>query len=35
MACLIACFSRKYENYVNGTIRNLKIGNTEIAACMI
>lgn len=35
MAYLIAYFSRKNENYVNGTIRNLKTGNTEIAACMI
>lgn len=35
MACLIAYFSRRYENYVNGTIQNLKIGNTEIAAGMI
>ena len=35
MAELIACFSRKYENYVNGVIRNLKTGNTEIAASII
>ena len=35
MACLIAYFSRKHQNYVNGTIRNRKIGNTAIAACMI
>lgn len=35
MACLIAYFSRKHQNYVSGTIRNLKTGNTEIAACMI
>ena len=35
MACLIAYFSRKNQNYVNGTMRDLKIGNTEIAACMI
>lgn len=32
MAKLILYFSRKDENYVKGTIRNLKVGNTEVAA---
>ena len=32
MAELIAYFSRKYENYVSGEIRDLETGNTEIAA---
>lgn len=32
MAQLIAFFSRADENYVNGAIRNLDVGNTEIAA---
>ena len=31
----ILYFSRAGENYVNGAIRNLEIGNTEIAARMI
>ena len=35
MADLIAYFSRRYENYVNGTIRNLDVGNTEIAAGIV
>lgn len=35
MAELIAFFSRRDENYVNGTLRNLEIGNTEAAAGMI
>ncbi|MGN0144733.1 MAG: flavodoxin [Clostridium sp.] len=35
MAHLIAFFSRKDENYVNGMIKDLEIGNTEIAAGMI
>ena len=35
MAYLIAYFSRKHQNYVSGTIRNLKTGNTEIMARMI
>lgn len=35
MAELIAFFSRADENYVNGMIRNLKVGNTEVAAGMI
>ncbi len=29
---LVAYFSRKGSNYVNGNIVNLKVGNTEIAA---
>lgn len=29
---LIAYFSRKGNNYVNGSIKNLAVGNTEIAA---
>lgn len=32
---LIAYFSRAGENYVNGTIKPLKIGNTEVVANMI
>lgn len=35
MAELIVFFSRADENYVNGTIRNLKMGNTEVAAGML
>lgn len=35
MAALIAYFSRTGENYVNGTIKNLNIGNTEVAAKII
>ena len=35
MAELIAFFSRRDENYVNGVIKNLEIGNTEVAAGMI
>lgn len=35
MSELIVFFSRKYENYVNGEIKNLEIGNTEAAADMI
>ena len=35
MAELIAYFSRKHQNYVNGMLRNLEIGNTEIAAGII
>ena len=31
MAELIAYFSRGDENYVNGEIKNLEIGNTEVA----
>lgn len=32
MAAIIVYFSRKNENYVNGEIKNLSVGNTEIAA---
>lgn len=32
MAELIAYFSRRHQNYVNGSIRELDTGNTEIAA---
>lgn len=32
--CLIAYFSRKGQNYVNGSIVNLPVGNTEVAAKM-
>lgn len=35
MASIIIYFSRKDENYVNGMIKNLAIGNTEILAGMI
>lgn len=35
MAQLIAYFSRMGGNYVNGTIKNLSVGNTEIAAKLI
>ncbi|WP_411336056.1 flavodoxin [Ruminococcus gauvreauii] len=35
MAELIAFFSREDENYVNGEIRNLRVGNTEVAAGII
>jgi len=35
MKSLIAYFSRKGENYVNGGITNLPVGNTEVAADMI
>lgn len=35
MAELIAYFSRRQENYVNGIIKDLKVGNTEIAAGII
>lgn len=33
--CLIAYFSRKGDNYVNGRIVNLSVGNTEVVAKMI
>ena len=29
---LIAYYSRRGENYVNGSIKNLKLGNTEVVA---
>ena len=35
MTELIAFFSRRDENYLNGTIRMLDIGNTEVIAGMI
>lgn len=35
MAQLIAYFSRTGENYVNGTIKNLTVGNTKIVAEML
>ncbi|PNV62769.1 flavodoxin [Clostridium sp. chh4-2] len=35
MADLIAFFSRADQNYVNGEIRDLSVGNTEVAAGMI
>lgn len=34
LAILIAYFSRAGNNYVSGTIQNLKVGNTEVAANM-
>ena len=33
--CLIAYFSRPGKNYVNGTIVDLPVGNTEVIATMI
>ncbi len=33
--CLIAFYSRKGKNYVNGSIVNLEIGNTEVITKMI
>lgn len=35
MANLIVYYSRRGENYWNGTIKNLAEGNTEVAAAMI
>ena len=35
MAELIAFFSRGDENYVNGMIKTLEVGNTEVAADFI
>ena len=32
---LIAYYSRRGENYVNGSIKNLKLGNTEVMAAKI
>lgn len=32
---LIAYYSRKGNNYVNGSVKNLTVGNTEVAAKMI
>ena len=34
MAELIAFFSRGDENYVNGMIKTLEVGNTEVARCV-
>ena len=33
--CLIAYFSRKGQNYVSGSLVDLKVGNTEVVANMI
>ncbi len=33
--CLIAYFSRKGQNYVSGSIVDLKVGNTEVVGKMI
>lgn len=35
MSQLIVYFSRTGENYVNGTIKKLSVGNTETAAKLI
>ena len=35
MRALIAYFSRADENYFNGAIRSVKVGNTEIAANLL
>ena len=35
MAALIAYFSRADENYVNGQIKTLAVGNTEVAAKLL
>ena len=35
MAQLIAYFSRAGQNYVNGTIKHLETGNTEVAAKLL
>lgn len=35
MSSLIAFFSRRDENYVGGVLKNLEVGNTEIAASII
>ncbi|MBR0234168.1 MAG: flavodoxin [Synergistaceae bacterium] len=35
MSNLIVYFSREGKNYVNGSIKNLKVGNTEVVAKMI
>lgn len=35
MSAIIVYFSRKDENYVNGTIKKLAVGNTEIAAKLL
>ncbi len=33
--CLIAYYSRRGQNYVNGSIKELKVGNTEVVAEII
>ena len=35
MAAIIVYFSRRGENYVSGTLKELSVGNTEVAAGMI
>lgn len=35
MSAIIVYFSRKDENYVSGMIKNLAVGNTEVAAGII
>lgn len=35
MASIIVYFSRRGENYVNGLLRELPVGNTEVAAGML
>lgn len=35
MRSIIVYFSRAGENYVNGEIKDLKVGNTEIAVQML
>ena len=32
---MVAFYSRAHENYVNGTIQELKVGNTEVLAEVI
>lgn len=32
---LIAYYSRRGENYVNGKVQSLSVGNTELAACVL
>lgn len=35
MSAIIVYFSRRGENYVSGTLKELPVGNTEVAAGMI
>lgn len=35
MKTLIAYYSRRGQNLVNGTVKSLRVGNTELAAAMI
>lgn len=35
MKAIIVYYSRSGENLVNGTLKNLKIGNTEMAALIL